>query len=125
MALAKIGTKNCNNPLLHKHRMPKLITRIEAVGNDVKTIVVNLEEVAEALDRPPAYIMQVLGYSVGAVSEFDEEALTGIVEGEHGTRELATVLEEFMNKFVPCKECKNLETPKEGSSRWSALHVAT
>jgi hypothetical protein len=33
--------------------MPKLIAKVEGKGNGIKTVIVNMVEVAKALNRPP------------------------------------------------------------------------
>ncbi|KAG0605101.1 hypothetical protein M758_9G031400 [Ceratodon purpureus] len=93
-----------------KDKMPELMTRTEGFGDDVKTIIVNVKEVAEALGRPPASIMVFFGCRLDVVSVFDKKALIGILQGQHNTTKLALVLEDFINKFVRCNGCKKFKT---------------
>lgn len=38
-----------------RYKMPKLDTKVEGRGNGVKTVLVNMVEVARALHRPASY----------------------------------------------------------------------
>jgi translation initiation factor 5 len=38
----------------YRYKMPKLITKIEGRGNGIKTVCVNMVDVAEALNRDPS-----------------------------------------------------------------------
>lgn len=39
--------------MFYRYKMPRLLAKVEGKGNGIKTVVVNMPEVAKALNRPP------------------------------------------------------------------------
>jgi len=37
----------------YRYKMPKLLAKVEGKGNGIKTVIVNMVEIAKALGRPP------------------------------------------------------------------------
>ncbi|XP_024375844.1 probable eukaryotic translation initiation factor 5-1 [Physcomitrium patens] len=109
MALQNIGAGN-RDDAFYRYKMPKLITKIEGRGNGIKTNVVNMVDVAKALARHPAYTTKYFGCELGAQSKYDEKTGTSIVNGAHDTSKLASLLENFIKKYVQCYGCGNPET---------------
>ncbi|XP_024377973.1 probable eukaryotic translation initiation factor 5-1 [Physcomitrium patens] len=109
MALQNIGAGN-RDDAFYRYKMPKLITKIEGRGNGIKTNVVNMVDVAKALARNPAYTTKYFGCELGAQSKYDEKTGTSIVNGAHDTSKLASLLENFIKKYVQCYGCSNPET---------------
>ncbi|KAE8679800.1 Eukaryotic translation initiation factor 5 [Hibiscus syriacus] len=109
MALQNIGASNSDDAF-YRYKMPKMITKIEGRGNGIKTNLVNMVEIAEALARPASYTTKYFGCELGAQSKFDEKTGTSHVNGAHDTAKLAGLLENFIKKFVQCYGCGNPET---------------
>eukprot|EP00245_Coleochaete_scutata_P011267 TRINITY_DN4152_c0_g1_i1.p1 TRINITY_DN4152_c0_g1~~TRINITY_DN4152_c0_g1_i1.p1 ORF type:complete len:454 (-),score=178.66 TRINITY_DN4152_c0_g1_i1:666-2027(-) len=104
-----IGKANADDAF-YRYKMPKLQAKIEGRGNGIKTNLVNMVDVAKALDRPASYTTKYFGYELGAQSKFDEKTGTSIVNGAHDATKLAALLENFIKKFVQCYGCGNPET---------------
>lgn len=94
----------------YRYRMPLLTTKIEGKGNGIKTVVPNMADVARALSRPPTYPTKFFGCELGAQTSFDEKNERYIVNGAHNADRLRELLDQFIEKFVLCKSCKNPET---------------
>lgn len=51
-----MGSLNVNRSVsdpFYRYKMPKLIAKVEGKGNGIKTVIVNMVEVAKAIGRPP------------------------------------------------------------------------
>jgi translation initiation factor 5 len=51
--------------------MPGLIAKIEGKGSGVKIAIVNMVDIAKALNRPPKYPTKYFGCKLGAQTQFD------------------------------------------------------
>ncbi|CAM0946993.1 unnamed protein product [Alopecurus aequalis] len=109
MALQNIGASN-KDDAFYRYKMPRMLTKIEGRGNGIKTNIVNMVDIAEALARPASYTTKYFGCELGAQSKFDEKTGISIVNGAHDTTKLAGLLENFIKKYVQCASCRNPET---------------
>lgn len=51
-----MATINVNRNLsdqFYRYKMPKLLAKVEGKGNGIKTVIVNMVEIAKSLNRPP------------------------------------------------------------------------
>ncbi|XP_069494223.1 eukaryotic translation initiation factor 5 [Ambystoma mexicanum] len=94
----------------YRYKMPRLIAKVEGKGNGIKTVIVNMVDVAKALNRPPTYPTKYFGCELGAQTQFDIKNDRFIVNGSHESNKLQDMLDGFIKKFVLCPECDNPET---------------
>uniref|UniRef100_A0A8C7J3G8 Eukaryotic translation initiation factor 5 n=1 Tax=Oncorhynchus kisutch TaxID=8019 RepID=A0A8C7J3G8_ONCKI len=94
----------------YRYKMPRLIAKVEGKGNGIKTVIVNMTDVAKALSRPPTYPTKFFGCELGAQTQFDAKNDRFIVNGSHEANKLQDMLDVFIRKFVLCPECDNPET---------------
>ena len=94
----------------YRYKMERLQSKIEGKGNGIKTVVVNLSNVADQLARPPNYVIKYFGFELGAQTNIDPKDDRWIINGAHEASKLQDYLDGFINKFVLCKDCKNPET---------------
>jgi len=94
----------------YRYKMPRLIAKVEGKGNGIKTVIVNMTDVAKALSRPPTYPTKFFGCELGAQTQFDLKNDRYIVNGSHTDDKLQTLLDTFIKKFVLCPSCSNPET---------------
>lgn len=99
-----------NTDPFYRYKMPAIQSKIEGKGNGIKTVVVNLSEVARALGRPPVYVLKYFGHELGALTLMKEDEDRYLVNGVHDSNELQDLLDGFISKFVLCGSCKNPET---------------
>lgn len=94
----------------YRYKMERLQSKVEGKGNGIKTVVVNLSNVAHQLARPPNYVIKFFGFELGAQTNMDPKDDRWIINGSHEAGKLQDYLDGFINKFVLCKDCKNPET---------------
>ncbi|CAH2006351.1 unnamed protein product [Acanthoscelides obtectus] len=96
--------------VFYRYKMPRIMAKVEGKGNGIKTVIVNMAEVAKALGRPPTYPTKYFGCELGAQTQFDFKNERFIVNGSHDAAKLQDLLDGFIRKFVLCPECENPET---------------
>uniref|UniRef100_A0A8C8BZ41 Eukaryotic translation initiation factor 5 n=1 Tax=Oncorhynchus tshawytscha TaxID=74940 RepID=A0A8C8BZ41_ONCTS len=104
---------NVNRSVLdqfYRYKMPRIIAKVEGKGNGIKTVIVNMTDVAKSLNRPPTYPTKFFGCELGAQTQFDAKNDRFIVNGSHEANKLQDMLDGFIRKFVLCPECDNPET---------------
>jgi len=95
----------------YRYKMPALVAKVEGRGNGIKTVIVNMADIAKALDRPASYTTKFFGFELGAVTIIDHEKDRYVVNGKHDQSTLAKALDNFIERFVLCKKCgRNPET---------------
>lgn len=101
--MASINIDRSNPDLFYRYKMPKLLAKVEGRGNGVKTVIPNMSEIAEALERPPEYPTKYFGIQLGAQTQMDAKADRYIVNGTHDAETLQDLLDGFIRTFVLCK----------------------
>eukprot|EP00727_Mastigamoeba_balamuthi_P011138 m51a1_g6647 hypothetical protein (446) ;mRNA; r:122400-124236 len=94
----------------YRYKMPELIAKVEGRGNGIKTVLVNITDVAKALKRPPSYPTKFMGIQLGGLTTMDEKADRYIVNGKHDLSKLMSLLDDFIDKYILCSRCHNPET---------------
>lgn len=94
----------------YRYKMPRLLAKVEGKGNGIKTVLVNITDIAKALGRPPTYPTKFFGCELGAQTQFDVKHDRFIVNGAHEAGKLQEMLDIFIKKFVLCPGCDNPET---------------
>ncbi|CAH8820597.1 unnamed protein product [Trichobilharzia szidati] len=97
--------------------MPKLAAKVEGKGNGIKTVIVNVSDIAKALYRKPIYLTKFFGCELGAQIHVDEKNERYIVNGAHQADKLQELLDGFIKKFVLCQSCGNPETTMHVNKR--------
>jgi len=99
-----IGRSNDDSSF--RYKMPKLLTKVEGRGNGIKTVIVNMVDVAKALHVQPQYPTKFFGIELGAQSKFEKDTDRAIVNGAHSAGDLQRLLDKYIAIFVLCPKCK-------------------
>nr|CDS31884.1 Eukaryotic translation initiation factor 5 [Hymenolepis microstoma] len=94
----------------YRYKMPVLAAKVEGKGNGIKTVIVNVTEIAKCLYRKPIYVTKYFGCELGTQIHVDEKNDRYIVNGAHDAARLQEHLFGFIKKFVLCSNCGNPET---------------
>ncbi|XP_046421077.1 eukaryotic translation initiation factor 5 [Neodiprion pinetum] len=108
-----MGSLNVNRAVsdaFYRYKMPRIQAKVEGKGNGIKTVIVNMIEVAKAIGRPPTYPTKYFGCELGAQTQFDFKNERFIVNGSHDATKLQDLLDGFIRKYVLCPACDNPET---------------
>lgn len=108
-----MGSVNVNRNVsdaFYRYKMPRILAKVEGKGNGIKTVIVNMLEVAKAIGRPATYPCKYFGCELGAQTQFDFKNDRYIVNGSHDAAKLQDLLDGFIRKFVLCPSCDNPET---------------
>ncbi|OAL72339.1 eukaryotic translation initiation factor 5 [Trichophyton violaceum] len=108
--MANINIRRDISDPFYRYKMERLQAKIEGKGNGIKTVVVNLNSVAQSLSRPPSYLIKYFGFELGAQANSKPTDDRWIINGAHDAQKLQDYLDGFITKFVLCKKCKNPET---------------
>ncbi|CCF56374.1 hypothetical protein KAFR_0B00760 [Kazachstania africana CBS 2517] len=99
-----------NHDPFYRYKMPPIQAKVEGRGNGIKTALLNVSDVARALNRPTAYLVKYFGFELGTQTSISVDKDRYLVNGVHEPAKLQDVLDGFINKFVLCGSCKNPET---------------
>lgn len=108
--MAYVNVNRSNMDQFYRYKMPSLMAKVEGKGNGIKTVIVNMVEVAKALNRPASYTCKYFGCELGAQTQMDIKNARYIVNGAHESGKLQDMLDGFIRRFVLCPECENPET---------------
>mmetsp|Transcript_59731 Transcript_59731/g.94876 ORF Transcript_59731/g.94876 Transcript_59731/m.94876 type:complete len:472 (-) Transcript_59731:75-1490(-) len=93
----------------YRYKMPRLISKFEGRGNAIKTCIVNMGDVARALHRPPQYATKWFGSALGVDSQFvkkEGDVEYCYINGSHDVSAFQSLLDEFIDKYVCCEQCR-------------------
>jgi len=84
--------------------------QIQVVGKSkmIKTMLLNVLDVAKDCQVPPAYIGVFMGYVIGAQAKFDlkkPERQQAFLSGEHEAKDLSKIFLSFINEVLLCPTC--------------------
>lgn len=92
----------------YRYKMPRIQVKIEGNGNGIKTVICNINGVAERLARNVEYPMKFFAYELAATSKFKDDKW--ILTGSFSQEKIQDSIFDFIKRFVLCKACRNPET---------------
>jgi len=84
--------------------------QVQIVGKSkmMKTMLVNILDVAKDMQVPPSYIGTFMGYEIGAQAKWDQkkpERQQAFLSGEHDTKDLSKIALQFIHEVILCPGC--------------------
>lgn len=81
-----MGSVNVNRnvtDIFYRYKMPRIAAKVEGKGNGIKTVIVNMVEVAKAIGRPATYTTKYFGCELGAQTQFDHKVCVHFIRHIH------------------------------------------
>jgi len=94
----------------YRYKMPTVMGKIEGKGNGIKTVVVNITDVALSLHREAGELNKFFGCEMGAQTTYSEADDRAVVNGAHADQELQGCVHKYVERFVLCPNCGLPET---------------
>jgi translation initiation factor 5 len=94
----------------YRYKMPRVMGKIEGRGNGIKTVLLNVTDVAASLNRDAPEITKFFGCELGSQTTYAMDTDRAIVNGQHRDQDLQTHLSRYIENFVLCKNCRLPET---------------
>ena len=86
-----------------RYKMPVMQLKTEGRGNGIKTILLNMKEIAKSLNVEPTYPLKFIGIQLGTQTKW--EPPRAIINGSHSLSTLSHHLDHFIKQFVLCARC--------------------
>jgi translation initiation factor 5 len=103
------GLTPVNDPA-YRYKMPRMVGKVEGRGNGIKTVLMNVKEVADSLKRDAPEVTKFFGCELGAQTTYAVESDRAVVNGAHRDIDLQTHLNRYIEHFVLCRNCRLPET---------------
>lgn len=113
------GTKP-NSDVYFRYTMPSLSLHYEGRGNGQKTVILNLKDVSDALDRPIEMLIRYFSIELSAQCRKESDSTRVTINGTVTSEQLFHTLNTFIDIFVLCPKChlpETLLTIKKGMLR--------
>jgi translation initiation factor 5 len=102
----QININGSDDPF-YRYKMPKLMMSVES-RHGGQTVLVNLPEVAKALERPVEELHSHFGRALSCRSRIQNNRY--ILSGTHTSESLSNLLTIYIKKNILCDHCGNPET---------------
>jgi len=97
----------------YRYKMRQLYVQVVGKGKMIKTVLLNIDDVAKDLKVAPSYMTAFIGYEIGAQYKYDAkkpEREKASISGDIQVVDLSTIVKEFIQKVILCPKCKLPET---------------
>lgn len=94
----------------YRYKMPRVVGKVEGRGNGIKTVLMNVTDVAASLNREAPEITKFFGCELGSQTTYAADTDRAIVNGAHRDQDLQNHLSRYIEYFVLCKNCRLPET---------------
>jgi translation initiation factor 5 len=90
--------------------MSEIITKVESSADGIRTVLVNMPDIAKDLNRPPAYITKYVGFILDVPTTVDSAANRYVIHGQVDIDRLSQIINDFIDKYVICPSCDSANT---------------
>eukprot|EP00283_Hemiselmis_rufescens_P019961 CAMPEP_0173436892 /NCGR_PEP_ID=MMETSP1357-20121228/17508_1 /TAXON_ID=77926 /ORGANISM="Hemiselmis rufescens, Strain PCC563" /LENGTH=320 /DNA_ID=CAMNT_0014402043 /DNA_START=243 /DNA_END=1202 /DNA_ORIENTATION=+ len=120
---ARVNMNGSSDPF-YRYTMPQMVVKVEGTTKMIKSVLVNITDVASAIGRPVDYIVTYLGQELSANSKIDKD-LKAYVTGAMETQKIQAIVFKFIRETVQCGNCKGPETSVhiEGKKKNAVLYL--
>ena len=94
----------------YRYVMPKIEIKVEGTNKMIRTYIMNINNIAECLNRTAEYINTYLGQELSVNQCYDKQTERFYVSGKYDQQKIQSALQKMINSFVLCKKCGNPET---------------
>lgn len=91
-----------------RYKTRQLQIQVQGKSKMIKTVLVNILDVAKDMLVPPNYIGTYMGYVIGAQAKWDPklpERQQAYLSGEHDPKDLSKIMLQFVNEVLCCPIC--------------------
>jgi translation initiation factor 5 len=91
-----------------RYKTRQLQVQIVGKSKMMKTMLVNILDVAKDMQVPPSYVGTFMGYEIGAQAKWDPkkpERQQAFLSGEHNTKDLSKIALQFIQEVILCPRC--------------------
>ena len=93
----------------YRYKMPAVTLKYEGKNTRVRTVIVNMTEIAKSMYRSPHYIVKFISTTLGVQMQIDCDG-RHMIKGHHTTENIQKLISKFLDKYVLCTKCSNPET---------------
>eukprot|EP01100_Stratorugosa_tubuloviscum_P004371 TRINITY_DN2094_c0_g1_i1.p1 TRINITY_DN2094_c0_g1~~TRINITY_DN2094_c0_g1_i1.p1 ORF type:complete len:435 (-),score=235.87 TRINITY_DN2094_c0_g1_i1:109-1413(-) len=93
----------------YRYKMRQLFTQVVGNGKMIKTVLLNVDDVAKDLKIPPSYLTAYIGYETGAQFKYDAtkpDRERSLLSGDFESLELSVVVRRLIQIFILCPTCR-------------------
>ena len=94
----------------YRYKMPRITAKVEGRGNGIKTVLTNIIEISQSLNREAPEITKFFGCEIGSQTTYAADTERAVVNGAHNPPDLQNHLGKYIELFVLCKQCRLPET---------------
>ena len=94
----------------YRYVMPKIEIKVEGTNKMIRTYIMNINNIAECLNRTAEYINTYLGQELSVNQCYDKQTERFYVSGKYDQQKIQSTLQKMINSFILCKKCGNPET---------------
>jgi len=93
----------------YRYKMRQLFVQVVGKGKMIKTVLLNVDDVAKDLKVHPSHLTSYLGYEIRAQSKYEPKNSVrerASISGDLDANYISDMLKKFIQEFVLCPRCK-------------------